>query len=210
MTQKYKVYINDKVIIFRKSKIASPITENQLVYIEPLQLKLKAIITDFEKNEKAKKLLIMTSDPKTTFTLFSLDYAIVYAAGGLVRNENGEILLIFRNGRWDFPKGKSKKGEKPRQTAIREVMEETGLSDLSITKKLPSTYHTYVEKNKNILKKTNWFEMFSKNSDSLKPQTEEGITEVKWIATTELDNALNNTFQSVFNLISNYRKENHF
>jgi 8-oxo-dGTP pyrophosphatase MutT (NUDIX family) len=210
MTQKYKVYINDKVIIFRKSKITLLETENQKVYVEPSPLKLKAIISDFEKNKKAKKLYIVTSDPKTTFTLFALEYTIVFAAGGLVRNEKGELLLIFRNGRWDLPKGKSKKGEKPRQTAIREVMEETGISDLSIIKKLPSTYHTYSEKNKTILKKTYWFEMFSNNAGPFIPQTEEGITEVKWVATAEIEVPLNNTFLSVFNLISKYRKAIHF
>jgi 8-oxo-dGTP pyrophosphatase MutT (NUDIX family) len=209
MPQKYKVYINDKVIIFRKSKTTSSLTENQLVFIEPSPKKLKDIISEFEYSYKAKKLFIISSDPKTTFRFFALGYTMVIAAGGIVRNRKGDILFIFRNGKWDLPKGKADNKEKPRKTAIREVMEETGLTDVTITKKLPCTYHTYSENNTSILKKTNWYEMRTGNSIATKPQAEEGITEVRWVEPDEINDVLKNTYSSVFKLVSKYRKENH-
>jgi ADP-ribose pyrophosphatase YjhB (NUDIX family) len=209
MPQKYKVYIKDKVIIFRKSKTALSETENQMVYNEPSLDKLKEIVSKFEKKKKVDQLILQTTEPKTAFICFAKDYNPVIAAGGIVRNDAGEILMIFRKGKWDLPKGKRDKGEKPGQTAIREVMEETGISDIRITKKLDNTYHIYKERKQPVLKKTVWYEMYS-NDKNLKPQIEEDISEVKWFKTTEIDFVLKNTFLSVFKLISKYRKGNHF
>jgi ADP-ribose pyrophosphatase YjhB (NUDIX family) len=209
MPQKYKVYINDKVIIFRKSHTTLSVTENQLISIEPSSAKLKEIISIFENNYKAKKLFIITSDPKNAFRKFSMNYSMVIAAGGLVRNPQGDVLFIFRNGKWDLPKGKKDMGETPRQTALREVSEETGIKELFITKKLENTYHTYKQKKQHILKKTFWYEMLS-DDKNLSPQTEEGITEVRWIKTSELDEILENTFGSVSSLLTKYMRENRF
>jgi ADP-ribose pyrophosphatase YjhB (NUDIX family) len=209
MPQKYKVYINDKVIIFRKSKTTFSVTENQLISVEPSPTKLKEIISDFNNNYDAKKLFIITTDLKNAFRLFSLNYTMVIAAGGVVRNPHGDVLCIFRNGKWDLPKGKQDPGEKPRQTALREVSEETGIKDLSVTKKLENSYHTYKEKKKLILKKTFWYEM-SSNEENLSPQKEEGITEIRWVKTSEIDKIIENTFGSVSNLLAKYRKENRF
>ena len=208
MPQKYKVYINDKVIIFRKKVKTLPVIERHLVCVEPPVHKIKEIISDFKK-KKVKELIIYTEDPKEFFTIFSQDYKVVKAAGGVVRNSKDELLMIFRKGKWDLPKGKKDRGEKPRQTALREVSEETGIIDLSITKKLENTYHTYKEKKQLILKKTFWYEMYSKQ-ENLTPQTEEEITEARWIKTSELADVLENTFLSVSRLISKYRKENRF
>jgi 8-oxo-dGTP pyrophosphatase MutT (NUDIX family) len=209
MTQKYKVYINDKVIIFRKSYTTLSVTENQLISVEPSSAILKEIISIFENNYKAKKLFIITSDPKNAFREFSMDYSMVIAAGGIVRNPQGDVLFIFRNGKWDLPKGKKDMGETPRQTALREVSEETGIKDLAITKKLENTYHTYKENKQLILKKTFWYEMLS-HEENLTPQKEEEITEVRWVKTFEIAKVLENTFGSVSDLLSEYRKVNRF
>ena len=206
MTQKYKVYINHKVVIFRNSKINIPESENQWVCKDPSAKEMKKIISLFSNSDLAVSLIILTTNPKSGFSRFSANYTIIKAAGGLVRNLQGDLLFIFRNGKWDLPKGKAEEGEKPKITAIREVMEETGLTDLTIVKKLHSTYHTYVQDNSDILKKTYWYEMLSNNEDILIPQTEEDITEVKWIKPSEIDEVLKNTFQSVFSLISTCRK----
>jgi 8-oxo-dGTP pyrophosphatase MutT (NUDIX family) len=206
MPQKYKVYINNKEVIFTKNKINLPKTENQMVICDPDIRQLKKVILVYPKQVKLEKLIIQAADIGKTFRLFSSQYKVVIAAGGLVVNNNGDLLFIFRNGKWDLPKGKTEKGEKTQTTAFREVMEETGLSDLEITKKLSCTYHTYLEKNKKILKKTFWFEMVSKNTNILIPQTIEGITEVKWVKNSEIEDVLNNTYASIADLIMRYQK----
>ena len=167
---------------------------------------MKKIISLFSNSDLAVSLIILTTNPKSGFSRFSANYTIIKAAGGLVRNLQGDLLFIFRTGKWDLPKGKAEEGEKPEITAVREVMEETGLTNLTIIKKLHSTYHTYVQNNSDLLKKTYWYEMLSNIEDILVPQTEEDITEVKWIKPSEIDEVLKNTFQSVFSLISTCRK----
>ncbi|HLG03659.1 MAG TPA: NUDIX domain-containing protein, partial [Bacteroidia bacterium] len=84
---------------------------------------------------------------------------LIEAAGGVVLNDNHELLLIFRKGKWDLPKGKMDAGETPQQAAMREVSEECGIGKLKIVRPLEPTFHTYLEKGKFILKKTWWYEM---------------------------------------------------
>ena len=55
----------------------------------------------------------------------------IYTSGGLVI-KNNKILFIKKNGIWDLPKGKIEKGHKKKQTAIKEISEETGLNEESL------------------------------------------------------------------------------
>ncbi len=107
-------------------------------------------------------------------------FTIVQAGGGLVQNGMGEYLMIFRKGRWDLPKGKLDKGETLEQCAIREVKEETGLKDVLLKSTLASTYHTYDEFGKHILKESHWWHMIAPADQELIPQIEEGIQEIIW------------------------------
>jgi len=97
-------------------------------------------------------------------------------------NTTGQYLFIYRRGWWDLPKGKAEKGETIEETALREVIEETGLSDVSIIKTLCPTYHTYENKNKLILKTTHWFLMQHKGNGKLILQTSEDIEDGKWFS----------------------------
>ena len=124
-------------------------------------------------------------------------YQLIEAAGGLVKNKKGEYLFIFRNGKWDLPKGKIEKGESVETAAIREVEEECGIGKLKIIKEIESTYHIYYLKGKEVLKRTYWFEMNCKDESALVPQLEEGITEVKWLSKNNLNQVLENTYESV-------------
>ena len=131
----------------------------------------------------------------------------IEAAGGIVRNQKEEYLFIKRLGVWDLPKGKLHKKEPFQEGALREVTEETGLTNLTITKQLPSTYHIYTDrKGREILKETYWFEMISMEDQKLVPQLEEDITEVKWIGTGDLDIPLQNTYASLRRLLVSYLK----
>src|SRR5690606_40903800 len=105
---------------------------------------------------------------------------VVTAAGGMVFNDKKEILFIYRNNRWDLPKGKIEKGETLEESAIREVEEETGIQDLKITRYLQETYHVFKRKDKYKLKVTHWYEMHSNYDGELVPEITEGIKKVKW------------------------------
>lgn len=140
---------------------------------------------------------------KLLLSSFSLAFKVIEAAGGLVKNKHGEYLFIFRNGKWDLPKGKIEKGEGIKEAALREVEEECGIGKLKIGKELESTYHTYELNGKSILKRTYWFEMSCEDESKLVPQTEEGITEVKWLSKNDLQQVIENTYESIKEVIKN-------
>ena len=128
---------------------------------------------------------------------FFKHFTPVTAAGGLVENEKGELLLIFRRGKWDLPKGKVDKGETLEQCAVREVEEETGLKNITLKKSIGITYHTYDEFGKHMLKDSHWYLMKVKGVQELIPQTEEDIVELKWVKKKDLRNYMSNIFPSV-------------
>lgn len=130
---------------------------------------------------------------------FSRDYQLIHAAGGIVKNENGEILMIFRLGFWDFPKGKVEAGETYDGAAVREVEEETGLQDIKLRDPLPNTYHTYNLRGTDILKVTHWYEMHAPKQ-TLTPQTEEDIAQAVWVPRTEVSVHLRDSYPSLHGL----------
>lgn len=140
---------------------------------------------------------------KLLLTSFSSAFKVIEAAGGLVKNKKGEYLFIFRNGKWDLPKGKIEKKEGIKEAAIREVEEECGIGKLKILKELESTFHTYHQEEKAVLKRTYWFEMLCEDESKLVPQLEEGITEVKWLSKKDLQQVLDNTYESIKEVMKN-------
>lgn len=113
----------------------------------------------------------------------------VTAAGGVVFRYVGgtsdpEVLMIFRNGYWDLPKGKLEKNETVAMCAVREVSEEVGSGIPAIVDKIGTTYHEYNEKGKKRTrgKTTHWYSMIFTRKESLIPQEEEGIEKVEWVA----------------------------
>ena len=158
---------------------------------------------ELTQNEKPYNLYFFNKDIKTLFKYFSGMFRLIEAAGGLVRNKKNEYLFIFRNGKWDLPKGKIEKGEGVKTAAIREVEEECGISKLTITKKITATYHIYLIKEKAILKCTYWFEMDCKDTAVLVPQTDEGITDARWIAKGNWKIVFDNTFESILEVLKN-------
>jgi 8-oxo-dGTP pyrophosphatase MutT (NUDIX family) len=134
---------------------------------------------------------------KTFFKKFSL----ITAAGGLIKNEHDEILMIFRRGKWDFPKGKLDKNEKPETCALREVEEETGVTKPGLKQFLITTYHSYFEGTRHMLKETHWFAMNVKGKQDLKPQTEEDILEIKWVNKQNLNYYLEKAFPLIRDIL---------
>ncbi len=146
--------------------------------------------------------IILNKDLDSLKKAFFKHFKLIQAAGGIVQNVNGEILLIFRKGKWDLPKGKLDQGETLKDCAKREVHEETGLDKLKIEKLIDSTYHVYVEFGKHILKESFWFGMESTDTKEPIPQTEEDITEIRWISKEELHKYFSNTFPSIKTLLT--------
>ena len=125
------------------------------------------------------------------------NYLEVNAAGGLVTNSRGEFLLIRRSGLWDLPKGHQEPGEAIETTALREVEEETGISGLVLGDFIKVTDHTYFRNEKWHLKHTWWYGMSVSDDPELTPQTEEGITEVRWVSKEELPELLKQTYPTI-------------
>ncbi len=124
-------------------------------------------------------------------------FRVCEAAGGVVQNQQGQILMIYRLGKWDLPKGKWDDGETITECALREVHEETGLSGMQLLDKLTDTYHVYEQGGHTILKRTHWYGMSVQASTSLNPQQEEGISEVRWVSPEQLPSLLTNTYANI-------------
>ena len=133
---------------------------------------------------------------------FCENYKMIYASGGVVFNNN-KLLMIYRNGFWDLPKGKIEINESEIECAYREVEEECGIDKLSVIKFLKYTYHTYVEDGQHILKKTSWYLMSSDFKKKLTPQKSEGILEVIWVSKNEIPCKLDNSFENIKDLLNN-------
>ena len=115
----------------------------------------------------------------------------------LVYNKKGEVLFIFRNGKWDLPKGGCDKGEEIEDCSIREVEEETGVNDLKITKKLQKTYHVFKRNGVYRLKITHWFEMTTTFEGMPVPEVNEGIEKVAWLNQEQIKEALTNSYENI-------------
>jgi 8-oxo-dGTP pyrophosphatase MutT (NUDIX family) len=199
-----KIFLNKKSIELTETR-PGLLLPDELVIEYTTTRQLKNFIKSFEANDHLLKLLIWSGMEvkrlqKDFFKLFTK----IDAAGGVVKNEKGELLFIFRLGKWDLPKGKLSKKETPEDAAIREVKEETGLTHVRILGALPSTFHIYTRKGKQILKQTFWFEMESQSSQPLVPQIEEDITEVKWINVNDLNIVRENTYGTIKQLLEKY------
>lgn len=154
-----------------------------------------------EQRDFFTRTFLFDENPEKVMDEFQSRCKIIEAAGGRVKNKKGELLMIFRNDKWDLPKGKLEKGETPEVAAVREVEEECGIGKLKILKTLSPTFHTYKHHNKIVLKKTYWYEMSCDDDRKLKPQKEEGITDVKWMKEEQVEMALENTFHSIVDVV---------
>jgi len=154
-------------------------------------------------DDNLKAIIIEVDDVKQAFLQFKNYFKLIKAAGGLVKNKEGKKLFIYRLNRWDLPKGKMEKGENMEETAIREVEEECGIDNLTITKPLANTYHIYELAGKIILKETFWFDMISSFDGDLVPQLKENITKAEWLTDDEITHkVLKNTYSSIKSLLN--------
>ena len=175
----YKVFSGEKCIMISavELKVASKDTKTILFSNSE---ELHREYQQFSSTQKFQNLVVVGEEERTWAVFRSL-FSYIEAAGGLVLNQNDELLMIYRNKHWDLPKGKMEQGETPDQTALREVEEECGVKKLKIVKPLGSSYHIFFQNNANCIKRTYWFEMSCSDASKLIPQMEEGIEAAKWM-----------------------------
>ncbi len=194
----YKVFVNDKPL-FLTNEIHKE-TDFQMFLLESVDIE-QLIVKMF--NNKIQKAYLYYPNEKEILQKVKEKIAVKKAGGGLVYNKKGEVLFIFRNGKWDLPKGGTEKFEEMEQTAMREVEEETGIGKLKIIKKLQRTYHIFKRNGTYRLKITNWYEMFSDDEQIPIPQENEGIEKVVWLNQEQIKEALKNSFENIKLLFEN-------
>ena len=188
----YKVFVNDKPL-FLTNQIEKE-TDFQIFLLETINIE-QLIKKMF--NNKIQKAYLHYPDEKEILNKIKEKIPVKKAGGGLVFNKNREVLFIFRNGKWDLPKGGADKGEEIEDTSMREVEEETGVGNLTVVKKLQKTYHIFKRNGKYRLKVTHWFEMTTNFEGMPIGQAEEGIEKVAWLNPEEIREALKNSYENI-------------
>ncbi|GAL68194.1 NUDIX hydrolase [Jejuia pallidilutea] len=192
----YKIFVGDKPIILS----TEPKEKKGVKNYKLNKVILRNVIRKLN-NTPLKKVYLVHKNEEKLLKKFLKKAPNVVAGGGKVYNDKGKVLFIFRNGKWDLPKGKIEKKESIEETAIREVEEETGVKGLEIVKPLETTYHIFKRRGRYRIKITYWFEMKTSFDGKLYPQEKEGITKVKWLGKKKIKKAMNNSYANIKILI---------
>jgi 8-oxo-dGTP pyrophosphatase MutT (NUDIX family) len=188
----YQVFYKKKIIL-----LTDVFKEGKDFKSFPIKdVKLKKVIKLLNKKNTNSVHLFHKNKDKLLKYFFKLIPTVI-AAGGKITNSKSETLFIYRNDKWDLPKGKAEKNEQLPQTALREVKEETGIKEVSINKPLDITYHIFRRNNEYRLKVTYWFDMFSDYEGIFFPQLDEGITDVKWVKMADLEEVKINSYPNI-------------
>ena len=189
----YKVFYNQKPLFFT-TDLTNNSDETPLLFIKYTSA---LVIVKALRNKNTKAIYLYHPKKEKLEKHFLKHFLVVEAAGGLVEHTDGRYLFIYRNDKWDLPKGKIEKNEVIIDAAIREVMEETGVGDLMVTKPLNTTYHVFNSKGKFKLKKTYWFLMKSNYNAPLVPQEEENIQAAVWRSKTDFSLLMENAYENI-------------
>lgn len=194
----YKVFFNQKPLILT-SKILKSSDSNPFMHIK---FSSKNQILKAVNAKKTESVYIYHKNIKKLWKIFTKKFPIIDAAGGLVERSDDKFLFIYRNNKWDLPKGGVEKKELIIEAAQREVKEETGLADLIVINKIGETYHIF-KKGKNFrLKRTYWFKMKSDYQGELFPQEEEGITSAEWINKKRIPEIFKNAYENIKEIVN--------
>ncbi len=205
----YKIYINESPLI-----LCTP--ENTVLHkqrsidtlIMPYTGRKKQLfqyIDLLEKSNKYTQVIIHHPDQSKLWKDFISLFEWIEAAGGLVTNSKSQILMIYRRGFWDLPKGKKEALETNKECALREVKEECGLREVTLGKKITKSYHVYRTRGRQLrmLKKTNWYHMTS-DQKKLVPQAQEKIEKAKWIAVKDISAYESKAYNNIVEVIQTY------
>jgi hypothetical protein len=188
----YKVFVGDKPIILTTEVEKETNFKNYLLKT----VNINKVIKKLNTTSLSEARLIHKNKEKL-LKKFLKKLPNVVAGGGKVYNDKGDILFIYRNDKWDLPKGKTEGKETIEETALREVAEETGVAGLQITKPLETTYHIFKRNGRFKIKITYWFEMKTTFNGNLYAQVDEGITKVEWLNGKQIIDALENSYANI-------------
>ena len=199
-----KIYFYNKPL-FITNQITKELEEylhhEDTVFIDEFNIhSVKAMLHEMEA-QQIHAGVFLHDDVEAVLKSFKKKLVLIKAAGGLVHTEEDELLLIFRRGKWDLPKGKLDNNEDMKACAVREIREETGLAEVEIEKDLLITYHTYHQEGKHILKESHWFLGKAKKQLNLIPEIEEDIEKCEWVPASQLAPYLENTHASILDVV---------
>ena len=189
----YTIYFGaSKLLIGSKTELADAC----IMHACAQEKNLRANI--IKKVESCKSVFLVSDNPEATFEALCREFKVVRAAGGVVTNDRGELLMIRLRNRWDLPKGHIEEGEDSRTAAIREGEEETKIKAEALDNEpLATTWHAYNIYGPWELKSTDWWRMRTSEENTPHPQNEEGITEVRWMNSEARAEALNDTYETI-------------
>lgn len=193
----HRIYFEKRCIIICSPNEQALTDPNAVQFCIGERISLHALVGMFEASDSLHRIYIPTEDVEATYGRICAEFVNVNAAGGLVSNRRGDYLLIRRYGLWDLPKGHQEAGEDIRTTALREVQEETGISQLELRGLICITDHCYLRNGEWYLKHTWWYDMLYTDPADLTPQREEDISKAAWVAKSSLPPFLHNTYPSI-------------
>lgn len=170
--------------------------------VEAFQVQALLDLMETKKLKKLDSVTFAVNDLEEAVQFIKDRFKMIKAAGGLVTKED-KMLMIFRLGKWDLPKGKLDKKEKTGPAALREVEEECGVK-VALGDKICVTYHSYSLNGNRVMKKTTWYSMQCLNDQKMKPQVEEGITKLQWMNKAEVNEALKSSYPSISEVFQQY------
>ncbi|MFD2556945.1 NUDIX hydrolase [Sphingobacterium tabacisoli] len=203
MAQIYKIYMNQSLLILADF---APSIKGNVQTIGLQDIDMEKLFNSITKNNDITYLYVHPNINQVLKNILST-VKIIHAAGGLVKNGEGDYLFIYRLDKWDLPKGKVEESEKMKDAALREVEEECGIKVNYLGPKIATTYHTYYMRGKFVLKQTKWYEMGANKVPKLIPQTEEDITQAIWLDPRELDKVEGNTYPLINEIIEKIKKK---
>ncbi len=188
----YKVFVKNAPLILTNELSETNKGEYFLLNSDAIYKAIDALV-----NKRLDKAYIYHPNNEEILKKFTKKIPMEIAAGGVVTNKEGRVLFIYRNNKWDLPKGKLDKGETIEECALREVEEETGVRNLKIENFLKTTYHIFKSGGVYRLKEVHWFAMKTNYKGELKGQKSEGIEKVKWKGPKKIQKALENSYTNI-------------
>jgi 8-oxo-dGTP pyrophosphatase MutT (NUDIX family) len=195
----YKVFVNRLIINLTSDKEFLNDSKTYLLS----SISIKEIIKKLKIHDE---VFLYYPDKKKLLKEFKEKFVTIKASGGIVTNKKNQILFIYRKGKWDLPKGKMEKNESKKESALREVIEETGVKKLKIINFFSTTFHLIKVKREYFLKETHWYTMKTKYDGKLKPQKSEGIISAKWKTFDEALEIKKKTFRNIAIILTKYLK----
>ncbi|ASZ13980.1 NUDIX domain-containing protein [Chitinophaga pendula] len=194
------IYLNERPLVLSATHQYIPAQyADAMLFTSPDDITIRETLRSLEEGQ-LKAAIFIHPDIEELLRNIQQHFTVLVAGGGLITNPAGEILLMFRRGKWDLPKGKQDEGESLETCAVREVAEETGLHSIQLEHKITETFHYYPMKKQKVLKHTYWYKMKFTGTELTVPQIEEDIMDIQWIRPENLGKYLSYSYQNIIDV----------